>query len=232
MTSHGMDQAAIAREGAAPRPAGGRDHGAGPVHGLGQGLRRWGLWLAFAVPGLGMTTAILVSDDPEMLHRMVHPSGEFAARFLIVALMATPLALLLPGWRGPRWLKRNRRALGVAAFGYSLLHTVLYLADKAGLDPVLADLPKFSIWTGWVAFIVFVPLAVTSNDWFVRRMGLWWKRLQRGTYAAAVLTLAHWAALNDWGGVAPALVHFAPLIGLEAYRIRYWYLRPRPVAGP
>ena len=46
-------------------------------------------------------------------------------------------------------------------------------------------------------------------------------RLQRWTYAVAVLTLLHWAALHDWGGIGPALVHFAPLGLLEAYRA--WY---------
>lgn len=191
----------------------------------------YGLWALFALPGVAMTVAIFTSDDPTMLHQMVHPSGEFAARFLIAAMLASPLALVLRGWRGPQWMKRNRRYLGVAAFGYALLHTVLYLIDKAGLDPVLSDLPKFYIWTGWVAFLIFVPLAATSHDRVVRRMGTWWKWLQRWTYAAAVLTLAHWAALNDWGGVAPALVHFGPLIALEAYRVRHWYLRRRPTAA-
>ncbi|MDX2103302.1 MAG: ferric reductase-like transmembrane domain-containing protein, partial [Alphaproteobacteria bacterium] len=165
-----------------------------------------------------------------IIHAMVHPSGEFAARFLILALMATPLALLLRGWRGPLWMKRNRRYLGLAAFGYAALHTVLYLIDKAGLDPVLSDLPNLAIWTGWVAFVIFVPLAVTSNDWFMRTLGARWKQLQRWTYAAAILTLAHWAALHDWGGIAPALVHFAPLIALETYRIWHSYLRPRVAA--
>ncbi len=195
-------------------------------------LHPYGLWALFAAPGVAMTVAIFISDDPAgMIHEMIHPSGEFSARFLIVAMMATPLAMLLRGWRGPKWMKKNRRYLGVAAFGYALLHTVLYLIDKAALDPVLSELPKFSIWTGWVAFLIFVPLAVTSRDWFVRQMGTWWKWLQRWTYAAAVLTLAHWAALNDWGGVAPALVHFGPLIGLECYRVWYWYLRARPSAA-
>ena len=195
-------------------------------------LHPYGLWALFALPGVAMTVAIFTSATPAaMIHEMIHPSGEFSARFLIVAMMATPLALLLRGWRGPQWLKRNRRSLGVAAFGYALLHTLLYLIDKAALDPVLSDLPKIYIWTGWIAFLIFVPLAVTSQDWFVRRMGRWWKWLQRWTYAAAVLTLAHWAALNDWGGVTPALVHFGPLIALEAYRIWYWYLRPHPTAA-
>lgn len=193
-------------------------------------LLPYGLWALLALPAVAMTVAIFTSDDPTMLHRMVHPSGEFSARFLILAMMATPLAMVLRGWRGPQWMKRNRRYLGVAAFGYALLHTILYLIDKAALNPILSDLPKFYIWTGWVAFVIFVPLALTSNDWFVRKLGTWWKWLQRWTYAAAVLTLAHWAALNDWGGVAPSLIHFGPLIALEAYRVWYWYLRPRPAA--
>lgn len=204
---------------------------AGVTRGLWSLLHPYGLWAIFALPAIAMTVAIFASNDPTMLHQMVHPSGEFAARFLIVALMATPLSILLRGRRGTQWLKRNRRYLGVAAFGYGTLHTVLYLIDKAGLDPVLSELPRFYIWTGWIAFLIFVPLAVTSNDWFVRRLGRSWKSLQRWTYAAAILTLAHWAALEAWGGVTPALVHFGPLIALEIYRIWYLYLRetdPRP----
>lgn len=201
-----------------------------PLRSLSSLLHPYGLWALFALPAVAMTVAIFTSDDPAMLHQMVHPSGEFSARFLIVTMMASPLALLLRGWRGPQWLKRNRRYLGVAAFGYALLHTVVYLIDKAALDPVLSDLPKGYIWTGWIAFLIFVPLAVTSNNWFVRKLGRWWKWLQRWTYAAAVLTLAHWAALNDWGGLAPALVHFGPLTALEAYRIWYWTVRPRAAA--
>ena len=204
---------------------------ASPLKALWSSMRPYGLWLILALPAIGMTYAILTSDDPTMLHQMIHPSGEFSARFLIVTLMATPLTMALRGWRVPQWLKRNRRYLGVAAFGYALLHTILYLIDKAALDLVISELPLFYIWTGWVAFLIFVPLAMTSNDWFVRRMGLWWKWLQRWSYAAAVLTLAHWAALNDWGGVTPALVHFGPLIALEAYRVWYWYLRPRLTTG-
>jgi sulfoxide reductase heme-binding subunit YedZ len=194
-------------------------------------LYPYGLWVLFALPGVAMTVAIFASDDPRMIHEMIHPSGEFSARFLIVAMMATPLAILLRDWRGPKWLKKNRRYLGVAAFGYALLHTILYLIDKAALDPVLSDLPKLYIWTGWVAFLIFVPLAITSNNWFVRKLGAWWKWLQRWTYAAAVLTLAHWAALNDWGGLAPALVHFGPLIALEAYRVWHRTLRSRPTTA-
>jgi len=195
-------------------------------------LHPYWLWLLFALPAIGMTNAALTSDNPRIFHILVHPSGEFSARFLIIAMMATPLVLLLKGWRGPLWLKRNRRYLGIAAFGYGLLHTIFYLIDKSSLDTVMSELPRLYIWTGWIAFVIFVPLAVTSTDYFVRIMGPRWKTLQRWTYAAAVLTLLHWAALHNWNSTAPALVHFGPLILLEAYRIWYWYLRPRSVPTP
>lgn len=188
-------------------------------------------WAVLASLGVMMTFTALTSDDPRIFHQLVHPSGETSARLLIVTMMATPLAMLLKGWRGPQWLKRNRRYLGVAAFGYALLHTVFYLLDKASLSTVVDELPRLYIWTGWIAFIIFVPLALTSMNYFVRKMGTWWKWLQRWTYAAAALTLLHWAALHDWDGAAPALVHFGPLIALEAYRVWYWYLRPRPQAA-
>jgi len=188
-------------------------------------------WAVLASLGVMMTFTALTSTDPRIFHQLVHPSGETSARLLIVTMMATPLAMLLKGWRGPLWLKRNRRYLGVAAFGYAVLHTIFYLLDKASLTTVVDELPLLYIWTGWIAFVIFVPLALTSMDYFVRKMGTWWKWLQRWTYAAAVLTLVHWAALHDWNGTAPALVHFGPLIALEAYRVWYWYLRPRPVAA-
>lgn len=185
-------------------------------------------WLILALPAIAMTYDALTSTNPRVFHILVHPSGETSARLLIITLMITPLALLLKGWRGPQWLKRNRRYIGVAAFGYALLHTVFYLIDKSSVATVVRELPRLYIWTGWIAFLIFVPLALTSMDHFVRKMGTWWKWLQRWTYGAAVLTLVHWAALHNWGSVTPALVHFGPLIALEAYRVWYWYLRPRP----
>lgn len=190
-------------------------------------LSPYWLWALLSVPALAMGYALMTSDDPRIIHMLVHPSGETSARLLIVTLMATPLAMLLKGWRGPLWLKRNRRYLGVAAFGYALLHTAFYLIDMATLTRVIDALPRFYIWTGWVAFAIFIPLAVTSTDYFMRVLGPRWKSLQRWTYVAAVLTLLHWAALHDWGSPWGAIVHFAPLAALEAYRLWYWYLRPR-----
>ena len=192
-----------------------------------QRISPYWLWALLALPGIGLTVQLVTSTDPNVVHKLLHPTGEFAARFMIIAMLASPLVLLLRGWRGPQWLRKNRRYFGVAAFGYATAHTVLYVIDLGTMERILDDLPKFDIWTGWIAFAIFVPLAITSFDYFVRVMASNWKRLQRFIYGAAVLTLLHWAALHEWGGVGPALVHFMPLGLLQVYRVWYWYIRPR-----
>jgi len=194
-------------------------------------LTPYWVWALFALPALGILNGAFTSSDPRILNTLVYPTGEFAARFLIIAMMATPLAMLFKGWRGPQWLKKNRRYLGVAAFAYALLHTVFYLVDRASLGRVLDEATQLDMWTGWLAFAIFIPLAATSMDYFVRRMGPAWKTLQRWTYPAAVLTLLHWAALQNWASPTAAIIQFAPLALLEGYRIWYWYLRPRASAS-
>lgn len=192
-----------------------------------QRLSPYWLWALLSLPALGMAVQLAGSTDPRILHALLHPTGEFAARFLIIAMLASPLVLIFRKARFPRWLRQNRRYFGVASFAYALAHTVLYVIDRGTLDRVIDQIPRLDIWTGWLAMAIFVPLAITSADWAVRAMGPSWKTLQRWTYPAAVLTLVHWAALHNWGHPAAALVHFAPLAALEAYRLWYWYLRPR-----
>ncbi|MCT4553124.1 MAG: ferric reductase-like transmembrane domain-containing protein [Pelagimonas sp.] len=190
-------------------------------------LNPYWLWIILALPAFGMMSEALTSTDPKVFKFLLHPTGEFGARMLIISMLATPLALLLKGWRGPRWLKKNRRYFGVAAFGYALLHLLFYVIERASLDKILGEVTDLDIWTGWLAFVIFLPLAATSFDAAVRALGPRWKSVQRWVYAAAVLTLLHWASHDNFEGVGPALVHFGPLIALEAYRIWYWYLRPR-----
>lgn len=175
-------------------------------------------WAILSLPAIPMVAG-LASGEAQAVRDVLHPSGEFAARFMIIAMMITPLTMLFRGWRGPRWLMKRRRHLGVAAFAYAALHAVLYLIDEGIMALAGSEISKLYIWTGWLAFAIFVPLAVTSTDGWVRKLGRRWKSLQRYVYAAAVLTLVHWAALHDWGGIGGALVHFVPLGLLEAYRI-------------
>ena len=185
------------------------------------------LWAVLALPAVSFVYQALTSTNPRILHILVHPTGEFAARFLIVAMIATPICLLLKTWRGPRWLRKNRRYFGVGAFFYAAFHTVLYLIDRADIARILEQATHFDMLTGWIAFAIFIPLAVTSADYFVRKMGTGWKALQRWTYAAAVLTFLHWAALHGWREPLPAIVQFSPLILLSIWRIWHVYSRRR-----
>jgi methionine sulfoxide reductase heme-binding subunit len=176
---------------------------------------RYLLWIVLALPA-----AFLVSGywrETLVYGEVVHASGETAARLLIVTMAATPLCLMFPGARLPRWLLVNRRYLGVASFGYALLHAVTYLKRKADLATIIGDALFVGMWTGWIAFALMALLAVTSNDVSVRLLRRAWKSLHRWVYAAAVLTYLHWV-LSAFAP-AGASVHFAVLALLEGYRV-------------
>ncbi len=191
-------------------------------------LAPYWLWAILALPAMGMISPFF-NEEARALRGVIHGSGEFAARFMIVSMIATPLLMLTKGSRFARWLKANRRYFGVAAFGYAAVHTLAYVLAEGSADHVLAEATQFDMLTGWLAFFIFIPLAATSMDYAVRRLGTWWKPIQRWTYGAAVLTLLHWASLHNWGSWPPAAVHFAPLAALTLYRLWWLYLRPRPV---
>ena len=177
------------------------------------------LWLILSIPAIGLTIAYL--NDKILIAELLHPTGEFSARFMIIAMLGTPLLLLFRklNWSVtvPQWLIRYRRSFGVAAFFYALLHTVLYLVKVGIVSDIIDELTSLGIWTGWLAFIIFIPLAVTSNDSLQRFLGKRWKTLQRWVYPAAVLTLLHWIFVHN--NLGPALVHFLPLAALELFRI-------------
>ncbi|WP_220272243.1 sulfite oxidase heme-binding subunit YedZ [Sphingorhabdus pulchriflava] len=140
---------------------------------------------------------------------MLHPTGEWSARLMILAMVLSPLLSILgpKGWLN--WLVVRRRAIGVAAFSYAVLHLLFYLIDMGNLDDILAEWLAPGIWTGWAAFALMLPLALTSNDASMRRLRAAWKRLQRLVYPAALLTLLHWIWVHN--SYAGALAHFVPL---------------------
>ncbi|MBG6158105.1 sulfoxide reductase heme-binding subunit YedZ [Labrenzia sp. EL_159] len=179
------------------------------------------LWTLLAIPSIPMILALAngaVSEDGRPATEfLLHPTGEFAARFMIISMIISPFRLMFPKNGFWFWMVRRRRYFGVAAFAYAAFHTVLYLIDMGSLQAVLGEFLAFGIWTGWLAFFIFVPMAVTSNDASVRRLGRFWKPLQRFGYLAAVTTLLHWMFVHNEFG--PALVHFVPLALLETYRI-------------
>jgi len=74
--------------------------------------------------------------------------------------MLTPLAQLFPGVVALRWLVRHRRAFGVAAFVYAVLHLIFYVLDMETVSAMLAEIGAPGILTGWLALLCLVPPAL------------------------------------------------------------------------
>ena len=147
----------------------------------------------------------------------IHATGEFSARLLMVTLAATPLRLLFPRFRWTIWLVQNRRYFGVATFAYAVPHLIAYLWKLASVAKIVEQAAEPGMWTGWVALIIFLALAITSNNYSVRKLGRCWKILHRFAYLAAILTFLHWVlvAFDPLSG----MMHAGILIALETYRV-------------
>ena len=174
-----------------------------------------------ALPALLMLFS-LASGAPDAEGRppsefLLHPTGEFSARFMIAAMVISPLRLLFPRSGFWLWMAARRRNFGVSAFAYALFHTALYFIDMGSMKAALGEFFAIGIWTGWLAMFIFLPLALTSNNFSMRWLGRSWKKLQRLVYLAAFATLLHWIYVHN--SAAAALAHFAPLGALEAYRL-------------
>ena len=107
-----------------------------------------------SAPASLLVARATVTVDREAL---LHPTGEMSARLLIVALALTPLAKLFPTSRAVRWLVANRRAIGLAAFGYAVLHALFYVVAMGSANDMLAELGAPAIWTGWAGFAPLKP---------------------------------------------------------------------------
>ncbi|MEL6874939.1 MAG: ferric reductase-like transmembrane domain-containing protein, partial [Pseudomonadota bacterium] len=184
-------------------------------------------WLLLTLPAIPMLYAYYSGQLIAM--EMLHPTGEFSARFMIAAMVISPLQTLFGNRPWISWLVRRRRAFGLAAFGYAVGHLIFYLIDMEELEPILAEFWAPGIWTGWAAMLLFVPLAMTSHNAAMRWLGRNWKKLQRLVYAAALLTLAHWLLIHD--GVTGALVHFIPLGLLQLLRMIIIYGRRKKMTA-
>lgn len=147
----------------------------------------------------------------------VHLSGRWAVYLLLLAMMVSPLRLLWPSRAWTAWLLKSRRYFGVASFAYAALHTAVYLERKGTLHRVLTEAQDPGMGAGWLALLLFVPLAVSSNDFSVRWLRRSWKRLHRLVYPAAFLAMAHWL-LTAFNRTA-ALWFLALLVAILVLRV-------------
>ncbi len=188
---------------------------------------RFFLWILLALPFIWLVYAYRA--DELFYGEVIHVSGELSARLLILTLAVTPLRLMFANAYWPAWLLHRRRYLGVASFCYALLHTIVYLQKKASLTLIWQEGLSFNMWSGWLAFCIFLILAITSNDASVRRLRRAWKKLHRWVYLAALLSFTHWIFIAF--DFIPGLIHFLVLFFLETYRVwKRRQLKRMPVA--
>ena len=156
-------------------------------------------WLQIAVHIIGwlplallifyfFTNSLTVNPIQDIEQRL----GRFAVYFLVATLAITPL-YTFTGWRA---VLPRRRALGLYTFFYASLHILVFLGldyafNLSQIIPLLYG--KLYLIAGVLAFSLLLPLAVTSFDYFIRRMGRNWKRLHWLIYPAGLIVILHYA---------------------------------------
>jgi len=138
----------------------------------------WIVWLA--------ATGAL---DPKVVTEMIHRTGQWAVRFLLLSLLVTPL---IRSARYPKFVA-IRRMVGVAAFAYASAHLMLYVVDQHyDLAHVASEIARrFYLTIGFVALTGLAALAATSTDAMIRRLGPNWRTLHSLVYAIGLLALLH-----------------------------------------
>ncbi len=172
------------------------------------------IWTLLIVPGLLILFRYL--SDAISYGQVIHQTGLCSAGLLIIVLSISPLRQVLAAKR-LIFLSRYRRALGVASFGYAALHTGVYLERKWGAGLIVPEGLEPWLATGWLALLLFLVLAATSNDASVRALRTGWKKLHRTAYIGAALTFAHWL-LATFNPIA-AFVSLVLLIGIQLLRL-------------
>jgi sulfoxide reductase heme-binding subunit YedZ len=182
-------------------------------------LIRPALWLLVVVPAIVLVAQLLLNQlGAEPIESLEHASGEWALRLLAASLAVTPL-MRLTGWG---WLVAQRRFLGLAAFFWALGHLSVYIVLDQFFDwpEIVKDVLKhLYITVGMLAFVLMIPLALTSTKSSIRRLGgQRWTQLHRLVYVTAVAGCVHylWAVKKD---IAEPLLYAAVFVVLFVLRL-------------
>ena len=173
------------------------------------GASAWAAWLFW----LGLNGQL----GPDPVKALEHTYGLLALQFLIAGLCVTPLM------RFARIsLVKFRRAIGLMAFLYLTLHFLVWLLLDLQLrwGQIGADLTKRPyIIVGFIAFLLMIPLAVTSADRLIRRMGpVVWRRLHRAVYLIAILGAVHFI-MQEKVWTTESLLYLAVVVILIGLRL-------------
>ncbi|HXF65723.1 MAG TPA: protein-methionine-sulfoxide reductase heme-binding subunit MsrQ [Burkholderiales bacterium] len=170
----------------------------------------------------------LTANPGEFIDR---ETGRWTLRFLLVTLAVTPLRALT-GWN---WLLRFRRMLGLYAFFYGVMHLSSYVTFRRFFDlsEILKDIAERPFMTaGFTALVLMIPLAVTSTNAMVRRLGARrWQLLHRLVYVIAPLGALHYWFMVKRDITQPA-IYAAVLAVLLGWRIIAWLRERQRVMVP
>ena len=185
------------------------------------------VWLACLAPLLWLAWRGLNNDlGANPIDKLIRELGVWGLRLLIVGLAITPAARLL---RQPR-LIRFRRTIGLFAFAYVLLHLTNYVVtdqwfDWAAIGKDILKRPFITV--GMLAFVLLVPLAVTSTNWALRKLGpVRWRRLHWLTYLIVPLGVIHYLMLVK-ADHQPPLIYGAIVAVLLGWRVWDWARKRR-----
>ena len=167
-----------------------------------------------------------LTADP--IRGIILRTGKTALVLLVLSLACTPVSSLF----GFKRALKVRRALGLYAFLYAAIHLSVFVGLDYGFDPALlkdALLEKRYALVGLAAFLILLPLAITSTRGWMRRLGQTWKKLHQWVYLAALLVIVHfvWLVKAD---IREPLMYGAVVVALLVFRIprvRQWASRIR-----
>ena len=153
---------------------------------------------------------------------ITHRTGDWALRFILVALAVTPFRWI-SGWNP---IIRYRRMVGLLAFFYASLHFSTYIVFDHFFDvsSIFEDVAERKYVTaGFVGFVLMLPLAITSTQGWIRRLGKRWSLLHRLIYVVAIAGVVHFLWLVKLENSEP-LVYAAVLAVLLGSRLIRYYL--------
>jgi len=171
-------------------------------------------------PGVALAVQWYTHDlGPRPVTEVIHGTGLWAIRFLVITLAVTPARALLDWSR----VVLLRRMLGVTAACYAGAHLLLFCVDKKwNLWTVAGEIAlRFYLTIGFVTLLGLLALAITSTDGWQKRLGQGWKRLHKIVYVLGVLALFHYAVQSKADVTDPVF-----LAGLFAW-LMLWRLLPR-----
>jgi sulfoxide reductase heme-binding subunit YedZ len=160
------------------------------------------------------------------LELITRATGDWAIYFLCLTLCITPLRRLT----GMNWLLRLRRLFGLYIFFYACCHFICFLwfdhfFDLSEMGKDILKRPFIAV--GFAAFVLLIPLALTSTDRMLRRLGRWWSRLHRLIYVVAPLTVLHfwWMKSGKNNLQEPMIIGLVMALLLAARIITVWRSR-------